>query len=64
MATVTPPLELSPFVAGRSEPTSEVVYEVRSPFDGKISSLKLEHGDGQRDWMVVARQRARAAGLE
>jgi 3-hydroxyisobutyrate dehydrogenase-like beta-hydroxyacid dehydrogenase len=27
-------------------------------------SAAIEHGDGERDWAVVARERARAAGLE
>ena len=57
MAILTPPLELSPVVAGKSEMTGDV-YEVRSPYDGELVAMIHRAGPDEVEAAIAAAVRA------
>ncbi len=57
MATLAPPLELSPIIAGKSEMTGDP-YEVRSPYDGELVAMIHRAGPDEVEAAIAAAVRA------
>jgi acyl-CoA reductase-like NAD-dependent aldehyde dehydrogenase len=56
MATTTPPLELNPFIGGKSVQTSDT-YEVRSPYDEELVAVIHRAGAAEIEAAIAAAAR-------